>query len=363
MFKRTAMMVVLGALALAMAACQPASSGPGAATAPAAKKGGTELAKVGGQTITMEEFQDKLDKIPPFYKRRVATKKGKMEYLDRLVQEELYYQEALAKGLDKDPEYLDQLVQIQKSILAGKIKKDLMEQKKEVSTEEAKKYYDEHPEEFETPEQVTVRHILLRTKRGDSEDKEKEVEAKAKQVYDEIKGGKTTFEKAAEKYSDDKGSAKKGGELPPIRKGLKSKEFDDAAFAMTEAGQISAPFKDRRGWNIVQFVKKDAAQPKAFDTVEKQIQRKLAQEFQKGAMDTFTEDLRKKYPVVVKEDLLKDDEGATDEPEDMPGMPGMGGMGGMGGPGGPGSGPVKLEVKKPGEASTSAAPEAPAKTE
>lgn len=363
MLKRIAMLAGSAVIALSMLACQQ-PAGPGGAPAPS-KKSGTQLAKVGSEVITLEDFNSKIEKIPPFYKRRVATKKGKLEFLDRLVQEELYYQEAIAKGMDKDPEYLEQLSQIQKSILAGKVKKDLMEAKKEVSSADAKKYYDEHPEEFQTPDQVTVRHILLRTKRGDSPDKEKEVEAKAQQVYNEISGGKITFAAAAEKYSDDKGSAKKGGELPPIRKGLKSKEFDDVAFAMAKENEVSKPFKDRRGWNILQFVKKETAQPKEFDKVESQIQRKLAQNFQKDSMDKFTEELRKKYPVDIKDDLLKDDEGATDEAApDMPGFPGEGDEGEEGGP-------VKLQLKPQGDgaaagagaAATGAAAPAPAEPE
>lgn len=293
-------------------------------TSGGSKKSGTTLAKVGNEVITMEEFKEKLDKIPPFYKKRVASKKGKMEYLDRLVSEELYYQEAMAKGLDKDPEFLTQLESIKKSILAGKVKKDLMEAKTEVSDDQAKKYYQDNPTEYQTPETVTVKHILFRIKHGDSEDKKKEVKALADKVHQEIASKKITFDAAAEKYSDDKGSAKKGGKLPPIRKGLKSPEFDTAAFAMSKADEISKPFEDRRGYNILQFVEKSPAELKEYDKVEKQIKRKLQQDSQKTSMDTFTAELKKKYPVEIKEDLLKDEEGAEDAPA-VPGMPQAGG--------------------------------------
>ena len=292
----------------ALSACQPPASTSTSAPAKAKAKSGTTLAKVGGEVITLEEFNAKLDKIPPFYKRRVASKKGKLEYLDRLVTEELYYQEALARGMNKDEEFLEQLESIKKSILAGKIKKELMEQKTEVGDPEAKTYYDEHPEEYQSPETVTVNHILFRVKRGDSEDQEKEIKEKAQKVYNEIKSGSISFEDAAKKYSDDKGSAKKGGTLPPIRKGLKSKEFDEVAFAFGKKDEICEPFKDRRGYNILQFVEKADAQPKEYDKVEKQIKRKLAQESQKTSIDSFTEDLRKKYPVSIEETLLVDEE-------------------------------------------------------
>ncbi|MCB9476849.1 MAG: peptidylprolyl isomerase [Deltaproteobacteria bacterium] len=311
-------------LALSAAACQQGGGSGSSASGGSAKKSGTTLAKVGDETITLEDFQSKLDKIPPFYRKRVATKKGKMEYLDRLVQEELYYQEALSKGYADDPEIQDQLNQIKKSILAGRVKKEMMENRPEISADEVKKYYEEHKEEYETPEKVEVRHILLRVRKGDADDKAAEVEAKAKSISNDIKSGKITFEKAAEEYSEDRGSSKKGGKLPPIRKGLKSGEFDAVAFAMTKEGEVSEPFKDRRGWNIVQFISKEAAAPKPFETVEKQIERKLQQEAQRASIDGFTDNLRKRFPVTVKEDLLSDDPdaGAPDEPS-MPGMPSM----------------------------------------
>ncbi|MCB1155135.1 peptidylprolyl isomerase, partial [bacterium] len=207
-------------LGLSMAACSQ-GGGSGASSSAPAKKSGTALAKVGDETITLEDFQAKLDKIPPFYRKRVATKKGKMEYLDRLVQEELYYQEALSKDYDDDPEIQEQLNQIKKSILAGRVKKEMMENRPEISADEVKKYYEDHKDEYETPEKVEVRHILLRVRKGDSDEKAAEVEAKAKKVHADLKAGKITFEKAAEEYSDDRGSSKKGGKLPPIRKGLK----------------------------------------------------------------------------------------------------------------------------------------------
>ncbi len=325
MSKRIAIAVSVFTLVLfSLSACQPTASTP-TTTAAAKAKSGTTLAKVGSEVVTLEEFNAKLEKIPPFYKRRVASKKGKLEYLDRLITEELYYQEALARGMNKDQEFTDQLESIKKSILAGKIKKELMEKKTEVGDAEAKAHYDGNPEEYQTPETVSVNHILFRLKRGDSEDKEKEIKENADKVYNEIKSGKISFEEAAKKYSNDKGSAKKGGKLPPIRKSLKSKEFDDVAFAFSAKDEVSAPFKDRRGYNILQFIEKTPAQPKEYDKVEKQIKRKLAQEFQKTALDSFTEDIRKKYPVDINDELLIDEAEAEKAPAEAKETVKMGG--------------------------------------
>lgn len=314
------LLIGLGLLVLGMLACQDVtSSSTGSATE--AKSCKTVLAQIGPSNICMEEFQARLEKIPPFYRKRVATKKGKLEYLNRMVEDELYYLEALSKGIDKDPEVLDQLDQIKKSILAGKIKKDLMETTVEVSDADVKKYFDEHPDEFMSPETVSVRHILLRVKHKATDEESAAQEKKAKEVHQLIKSGKISFQEAAKKYSEDKVSAKKGGELAPIKRGIKSAEFEKAAFDMTKADDVSAVFKDRRGYNMVQFISKTEPEKKEFDKVEARIKRKLQQEGRRDQMENFTGKLREKNTVTVKEDLLVDEEvGESAPPAGLPPM-------------------------------------------
>ena len=280
----------------------------GAAKTPAAAaKGGTELARVGDDVITLEEFQSRLDKIPPFYKKRVATKEGKMEFLDRMVMDELYYQEAIRKGLDGDPEYLEQIEAMKKNLLSGRVRKEALEQDVSPTDDQVAEYYENHPDEFKIPEKVTVKHILVKVSRKATEDEK----AKARQKIDEAHKkllGKTAFEDVAKEYSEDRHSAKKGGEIPPVRKGVKSKEFDEAAFGLGKPGEISGVFEDRRGFNIVQFVSKEEAKIKEFEKVERQIKRKLENENRKAMLEQFTENLKAKANIVIHEDLLESEE-------------------------------------------------------
>jgi peptidyl-prolyl cis-trans isomerase C len=321
MRKTLFMAILLVGLAVLVFACQNVSA-PGAGSKATASKSCDEtLASIGDSKICMSDFNSRLEKIPPFYRKRTATKKGKMEFLNRMVEDELFFQEAMRRNLNQDPEVVDQLEQIRKSILSGKVKKELMETTVEISDADVKKYFDANTEEFMSPETVTVRHILFRVKHkatdGESADKNK----KAEQVLAEIKAGKIGFEDAAKKYSEDKTSAKKGGELAPVRKGIKSAEFEKAAFAMSKAGEISDVFKDRRGFNIIQFVSKTDPELKEFDKVEARIKRKLQQEGRKTEMETFTEQLRQKSQVDINEDLLIDEDGADAAAPAAPELP------------------------------------------
>lgn len=81
------------------------------------------------------------------------------------------------------------------------------------------------------------------------------------------------FGALAKKYSDDKGSAQKGGELPLFGPGKMVAEFETAAFDLENPGDISEPFTTQYGWHIVKLLeKKDMG---TFEELEPTIERKL----------------------------------------------------------------------------------------
>jgi peptidyl-prolyl cis-trans isomerase C len=314
-------LAIVIAVAMPFLACEP--SGDGAAT-PAVKKSGDVIATVGDATITSSDFEEILKRIPPFNRKRYATKKGKMELLDKLIEEELFYQEAVRRGKNKDAEFVSRMDQIRRGILASMIKKELYDENVEVTEADMKKYFEKNPDKFQTPESVKVRLILIRIKRNADDAEIAKAEAKANEALAKLKAG-TAWEKVVETYSEDRASKKKGGLLPKVRKGLRGDEFDKVAFSMTTAGSVSEVFKDKRGFNILKFDEKTDAKLKEYAEVEKTIERRLKQEKLKDKMDNTMTDLRSKAKVNVNEDTLDGIQvEAADAPE-MPGMPQMGG--------------------------------------
>ena len=80
------------------------------------------------------------------------------------------------------------------------------------SDEEIKRYYDENVAEFAREKQVRAQHILFRVKPDASQAEVEKIRAEAQKILDEAKKGKD-FSELAKKYSQDEGTAKKGGEL------------------------------------------------------------------------------------------------------------------------------------------------------
>ena len=142
-------------------------------------------------------------------------------------------------------------------------------------------YYDQHRDEYRMPEQVKVSHILIKTPLpapGAKED-EKAVavaRAKAEGVLKELKAG-GDFAKLAEKYSDDPGSAKSGGELGWIGRGRTVPEFEKAAFSLGK-GQTSDLVKSSYGFHIIHVEDKQEAHLKMPAEVKSEIEEKVKQQ-------------------------------------------------------------------------------------
>ncbi|MDR9399580.1 MAG: peptidylprolyl isomerase [Salibacter sp.] len=121
--------------------------------------------------------------------------------------------------------------------------------------------------------EVKAAHILIK---HDDEKQTKKDEAKKKidEVYEQLENGES-FERLARTYSEDRGSARKGGELPKFGAGRMVPEFEDAAFGLENDGDYSEPFKTEYGWHIVKRISKDEIDSfeEERDFIERQVER------------------------------------------------------------------------------------------
>ena len=150
-----------------------------------------------------------------------------------------------------------------------------------VTDQDLQSYYDQHRDEYRVPEQVKVSHILIKTPLpapGAKEDEKAVADARAKAegVLKELKAG-GDFAKLAEKYSDDPGSAKSGGELGWIGRGRTVPEFEKAAFSLGK-GQTSDLVKSSYGVHIIHVEDKQEAHLKTLAEVKSEIEEKVKQQ-------------------------------------------------------------------------------------
>ena len=151
----------------------------------------------------------------------------------------------------------------------------------QVTPEELQSYYDQHRDEYRVPEQVNVRHILIKTPLPGTDGKvdPKAVDAARAKAEDVLKQVKTggNFADLAKKYSEDPGSAKNGGSLGWIGKGRTVPEFEKSAFSLPKGG-TSDLVQSSYGFHIIHIDDKQDAHLKTLDDVKLQIEPLLKQQ-------------------------------------------------------------------------------------
>jgi peptidyl-prolyl cis-trans isomerase C len=269
-----------------------------------AKKSGEVVARVNDVEITTAELQEELDKLPPYLKGRVATPEGRREFLDNMLTRRALMEEADRLGLEKDPQIARQIQEYRERLILQKLMQENIPKEPEVTEEEVRKYYDSNPDEFKESEQVRVRHVLIKVEPGQEGAKKQEARQKAEQVLRSAKRGED-FEALARQHSQDPGSANRGGDLGFFPRGRMAKPFEDTAFAMTKAGQLSDVVESQFGFHVIQFVDRQAAKEKSFEEAREQIRRRLGPQKQRDTYQSFVSNVKDKHKIVVFEDALK----------------------------------------------------------
>jgi peptidyl-prolyl cis-trans isomerase C len=131
-----------------------------------------------------------------------------------------------------------------------------------ITDAEVKQFYDEHPAEFEQPEMIHVRHILLMTmdpvtRTPLAADQQKAKQKQADDLLKRIRGG-ADFAALAKQYSEDPGSKDNGGELPAFPRGQMVPEFEAAAFSLTN-NQVSDIVTSSYGYHVIKLLDKTPA--------------------------------------------------------------------------------------------------------
>ena len=152
---------------------------------------------------------------------------------------------------------------------------------------------------------MDVRHILLKTTGMDAK-QEAAVKAKADDVVKQLRAG-ANFADMVKKYSEDPGSAAKGGEYDGVVKGQMVPEFEKAAFSL-KVNEISDPIKTTYGYHILQVLKHEQAQLKPFNDVKAQ----LAAEYKKQRVSDLMQQLSDKAQAALTKDPLHPDKVAAD---------------------------------------------------
>jgi EpsD family peptidyl-prolyl cis-trans isomerase len=264
---------------------------------------GPYLAKVGSAVITQADFEREFKNLPQFAQTLFQGSGGKERFLDELIKKEMLYQEALKKGLDKDPQYLAKVEDFKKLTLVSMLLEKEIGTKGKVTEQDAKDYYDKHKEDFAAVSQIKLSQILVRT------------EDEANKIMASLKNGED-FAKLAREKSIDTRTAKNGGDVGFVSKGQLMPEIEAVA-ARLKIGEVSEPIKTKAGYEIIKVTDKKFGKPIEFDKVQRVIMQRLAAEQQKDAFDSYMDQLKKSYKVEINKEALAKLSGGEEQKEGL----------------------------------------------
>lgn len=205
--------------------------------------------------------------------------------LDNLIEQELFWQEAQKTGVVATPEEVDAAYKataakfkteqsfelriraegytpdsyrelVKRQVSASNYIGGVLAKAAPVSDEEVHRYYKDNPDKFHRPEQVLLRHIMLKLAKQASEAERAKTRARIEEILKQARAG-GDFEQLARQHSEAP-TKQWGGEMDPFGRGQAAQPLEDAAFALRE-GEISEVLSLPEGLQILKLERRIAA--------------------------------------------------------------------------------------------------------
>jgi len=287
--------IVIAAFAILAASCKKVQEKELEGGAAAAKKAdvaesGSVLARVDGEVIKWEDL-DEAYHIERMSNRLSGEQVRRL--LDNLVRERMVYLDGIEKGYDQDPEYIRHLERTKRKLINRMVMEKLARKKPEVTEEEMKRYYENHPSDFRVTE---VQYLMFSPRRFDN-DREK-ARKEAERAVKAVKGG-MTMEEASKKFLD-----RSRPFTINMREGQNSffgRDFDSEVEKL-EPGQVAGPVQTPQGFIVAKLLKR---RTQSFKEAAGYIRSLLSREKNSNRIRSYYEELEKKYKVDIDDRALE----------------------------------------------------------
>jgi peptidyl-prolyl cis-trans isomerase SurA len=182
------------------------------------------------------------------------------------------------------------------------------------TSEEVKKFYEEHKQELNQPERVRLSEILVSTSKKDAEGKEAPMtdqeiaaaQAKANQLLEQVKKG-AKFDELARKNSDGP-TAADGGDLGYFERNQLAKELEAKTFAM-KAGDVTEVTRTKQGFEILKVTEHNQAGVPPLKEVEPRVEEAIYLQKMQPKLREYLTKLREEAYIDIKQGYV--DTGAS----------------------------------------------------
>lgn len=236
-----------------------------AAVANAQSNNDPTIMTVSGQPVSRSEFEYSYNKNNA---EGVIDKKNVEEYLDLFINYKLKVEAAKDAHLDTLTSFKEEFTSYRDQQIRPAFVEDA-----DVEAEAQRIYAETQHRIDSMGGMVKPSHILLMVGQRATEEQQQAAKVRIDSIYQALKAG-ADFADMARRLSDDKASARNGGELPWITKGQTLPDFEKTVFAL-EVGQMSEPVLTQAGYHIIKLNEKGGFFP--YDSVHADILRFIDQ--------------------------------------------------------------------------------------
>lgn len=301
---------LLPLLSLTLVACERAPA-PGRAEVDVRhtrQEGGTPVARWQGDMLTAEALEQRFLEMSPALRERYQTPEAKREYVESVARFELLAREALARGLQDDPEVLASF----KRALVNRLMRQQLEQTPVTITEaEVAEAYAREKESFSRPAQVRLSHIFLAAPRGDAAQvaaARARAEALMKQVRALPPGDFGAFGKLAREQSEEPCTQPLDGDMRFLSDEALARTYGsevlDAARGLKESGDVAGPVQTEQGFHLLKLNGRLAAVNLSLEEAREQLTARLRGTKQTRAWADFLEGLAQRQQLSIDEAAL-----------------------------------------------------------
>lgn len=208
------------------------------------------LASRGKGVVTQDEFDARVDRIPPDVRYSTLRHTGRFrDVLNSLLLKSQLAADAREAGFDKQKIVVDRMQLAGEMELADAWLEHYVEQQGDADYEAlAYETYQLRQDEFLTAPRIDVSHILIST----AERTDEEAKSLADSVHEKIEANPASFDELVGQYSEDPSAVSNKGKFKSVKKGDMVKPFEEAAFALGP-GQFSQPVKTVYGYHIIRL--------------------------------------------------------------------------------------------------------------
>jgi peptidyl-prolyl cis-trans isomerase SurA len=168
-----------------------------------------------------------------------------------------------------------------------------------VTPEEVQRYYEAHLDEYSTPSEVEISHILLQLPPDAPAEQVEQVEKRADAIYQQLQNG-ADFAALAKQDSEDTASAASGGKLGTFKKGEMLEALEKAIEGL-KPGEFSKPVRSPVGIHIVRLDKRISESHQSLDNLADEIKQRLYNAALEERYNRWLrEDLRQRHHVELR---------------------------------------------------------------